>query len=84
MNELWWSQLQSPVPHLPNRFETQEAAGSPDMPLCLSPSRLDGPHFSCLVSWGPGGQGGVGGPTWPIATSLPQFPPPLLPVPLSF
>ncbi|XP_033701474.1 transcription factor Spi-B isoform X1 [Tursiops truncatus] len=48
VNELWWSQLQSPIPHLPNRFETQEAAGSPDMPLCLSPSRLDGPHFSCL------------------------------------
>lgn len=26
----------------------------PDMPLHLSPSRLDGPHFSCLVSGGPG------------------------------
>ena len=31
------------------------------MPLCLSPSRLDGPHYSCLVSGGPGGQGGVEG-----------------------
>lgn len=41
--------------HLPsgphNHFETQVAEGGPDMPLCLSPARLDGPHLSCLVSW---------------------------------
>lgn len=41
--------------HLPsgphNHFETQVAEGGPDMPLCLSPARLDGPHVSCLVSW---------------------------------
>lgn len=43
--------------HLPsgphNHFETQVAEGGPDMPLCLSPARLDGPHLSCLVSWTP-------------------------------
>lgn len=47
--------------HLPsgphNHFETQVAEGSPDMPLCLSPARLDGPHLSCLVSWRPLGDG---------------------------
>ena len=81
------SQLQPPAPHpSPNHFDSQEAEDAPDMPLSLSPSRLDGPHFSCLVSRGPGGQQrlGWGRPTWPIAASLPQFPPLLLPVPLSF
>lgn len=45
--------------HLPsgarNHCETQVAEGGPDMPLCLSPVRLDGPHLSCLVSWSPPG-----------------------------
>lgn len=82
--ELRWSQLQPPPPappSAPNHPETQVAEGTPDMPLCLSPSRLDGPHFSCLVSRGPGGGGG---PTWPTLTPPPQFPLPLLPVTLSF
>ncbi|KAL1769207.1 transcription factor Spi-B isoform X1 [Sigmodon hispidus] len=35
-----------------NHFETQVAEGSPDMPLCLSPARLDGPHLSCLYPEG--------------------------------
>lgn len=46
------------LPHcLPTTLRLQ-AEGTPDMPLCLSPSRLDGPHFSCLVSQSPGDQGG--------------------------
>lgn len=60
-DRLRWSQLQPPAPYpSPNHFESQEAEDAPDMPLCLSPSRLDGPHFSCLVSRGPGGQLGLG------------------------
>lgn len=34
------------------------AEGNPDMPLCLSPTRLDGPHLSCLVSLSPAEGGG--------------------------
>lgn len=37
-----------------------------DMRLPLSPSRLDGPHFSCLVSGGPGRQQGWGRPQSPL------------------
>ena len=53
----------------PNHLETQVAEGTPDMPLCLSPSRLEGPHFSCLVSPGPGA--GKGGRTHMALCDLP-------------
>lgn len=76
--ELRWSQLQPPPPPMaPNHSETQVAEGTPDMLLCLSPSRLDGPHFSCLVSLGSGGQGGWGdphGPPGPPASASPSTP----------
>lgn len=69
---LWGSQLQR-AHQLP--LDPLAKAPVTVMSLCLSPPRLDAPYFSCLVSSGPGGQGGMGRfPLSPLTFCASVFP----------